>query len=166
MLDKIKLYGKTYIVCGSNKVSLYNKLIDENKNNFIYEDIFKYEIITDFYMLNKIKKCIELDKNNGLNSNEYYLDFIRSLPWTNDLDKILDNYTNCSELMENHFRKKPDRPNITFGNIPIKYNKYYYQYILQTNEQCIECKKDEINGCTIYNKIYNFLNIKMKIKSI
>jgi hypothetical protein len=115
-------------------------------------------------MLNKMKECIELDKNNGLNSNKYYLYFIRSLPWTKDIDKILDNYTNCSELMENHFRKKPDRPNITFGNVPIKYNKYYYQYILQTNEQCIECQKNEINGCIIYNKIYKFLNKKMNSK--
>jgi hypothetical protein len=112
--------------------------------------------------LNRYKKCIELDKNNGLNSNYYYLKFIRSLPWTKELDNILDKYTNCIDLMENHFRKKPDRPNITFGDIPIQYNKFYYNYVLQMSEACIECEKEDDNRCPVYNKLLNFLKKKIK----
>lgn len=182
MLDTINFDEKIYKVCDANKISLYNKLVNEknNSNNYkvktyisgtnefihddifnIEENIFRYEIITDFYMLNKMKECIKLDKNNGLNSNQYYLKFICSLPWTKDLDKILDNYTNCSELLENHFRKKPDRPNITFGDVPIKYNKYYYNYVFWATD-CVECQKKEEKKCPIYNKIYNFLEKKSK----
>lgn len=114
-------------------------------------------------MINNYKKCIELDKNNGLNSNIYYINFIKSLPWTKQLDEILDSYTTCSELMENHFRKKPDKPNIIFGNLPTIYNKIYYEYIFWATE-CVECQKNEENRCTIYNKIWNFLNKKMNPK--
>lgn len=193
MLSIIKFDEKYYNVCDSNKISLYNKLLNEKNNgscktnldknlktnnNFkeyyindeifnIENDIFSYQIFTDHYVYNEYIKSINLDKSIGLNSNRYYLNFIKSLPWTNELDKFLDNYTNCSELMENHFRKRPDRPNITFGNLPIKYNRIYYQYILYTNENCIECQKDEETNCIIYNKLINFLNKKFsKIKKI
>lgn len=161
--------------CLSSDEELDNSFSDIEENienneyniNFINEDIFdieldifKYEIINDFYIINKMRECIELDKIVGLNSNKYYLKFIQSLPWTKELDEVLDNYTNCSQLLENHFRKKPDRPNITFCKVPIKYNKIYYSYVLQTNEACIECQKDEENGCSVYNKLNNFINNK------
>lgn len=180
MLDIISFDGKDYKVCDSKKVSLYNKLINDkkingsnnlitNNNNDVYinddifnieDDIFKYEIFTDYYIITEYNKSIKLDKISGCNSNKHYIDFIKSLPWTYKLDKILDSYTSCSELMENHFRKKPDKPSITFGNLPIKYNKFYYMYVLYTSEQCIECQKNE-EGCIIYNKLINFIKKKL-----
>lgn len=178
MLDTINFDGKMYKVCDTNKISLYNKLVNENNNKVktyisgtnefinddifnIEKDIFEYKIFNDYFMINNIKKCIELDKNNGLNSNKYYLDFIYTLPWTKELDYVLNKYTSCHELMENHFRKTKERPNITFCNVPIRYNKYYYEYILWATE-CIECQKNDENNCLIYNKIINFLNKKIK----
>jgi hypothetical protein len=177
--------GKRYSVCGSQKISLNNKLSNEKtKNkidinyhlyqndtildnnlsipfiNNIENDIFQYEIINDYYMITKMKECIELDKNNGLNSNIYYLRFIKSLPWTKELDAVIDTYNNCSQILENHFRKKHDRQNITFCSVPIKYNRFYYEYVLWTSEACTECEKNEENGCPIYNKLNNFINKK------
>lgn len=137
---------------------------------FIYDDIFNmetdiftYNIFTNFYIINKYKECIELDKNFGLNSNMYYIEFIKSLPWTKKLDAILDSYTSCYELMENHFRKKPDRPNIIFDSVPIKYNRIYYVYILWSTEGCVNCEKDKEKRCSVYNKIYKFLEKKYVI---
>lgn len=173
MLDTINFEGKEYKVCDTKKTSLYNKLnndkklIKYNKENYIYDDIFniendifKYEIFTDYHIISEYNKSIALDKKMGYNSNKYYLDFIKSLPWTYELDKILDSYTNCNQLMENHFRKKPDKPGIIFGNLPIKYNKLYYIYVLYSSENCIECQKNEEEGCIIYNKLIKFLNKK------
>lgn len=179
MLDKIIIDNKEYIVCDDNKCLLYNKIMDEKKNKlyisgtnkFIYEDIFNidldifdFNVFTYYSILNEYKKSIELDRKNGLNSNKYYLNFIKSLPWTEGLDKTLDTYTNCNELMENHFRKKPDKPNIIFCKLPIEYNIIYYEYIFWATE-CIECQKDEDNNCIIYNKLWNFLNKKRNKKN-
>lgn len=183
MLSIIKFDGKKYNVCNSNKISLYNQLY-KNKNSQkmeLYEsficgnndvfikddifnidfDIFSYKIFTDYFIFNEYKKSMESDILIGNNSNGNYLKFIQSLPWSKELDKILDAYTSCDELMENHFRKKPDKPYITFGNLPMKYNRIYYQYILQSSEQCIECESNEEGSCNTYNKIYKFLMKKI-----
>lgn len=193
MLDKIKFNGKEYNVCDKNKTSLYNNIINNKKINGsdypnlekklenkiknkiediyindeifnIENDIFSYQIFTDYYIYNEYIKSINLDKSIGFNSNIHYIKFIQSLPWTYELDKTLDKYINCEDLMENHFRKKPDRPNITFCNIPIKYNKLYYRYVLYINKQCINCQENEEEGCNVYNKLINFLNKKFSNK--
>jgi hypothetical protein len=127
-------------------------------------DIFNYEIINDYYIKTKMMECIELDKNNGLNSNQYYIKFIESLPWTAELEILLNTYTNCEQLMENHFKKKPDKPNIVFGTVPTKYNKIYYDYVLQTSEACTECQKYFELCCPIYNKLSKFIDNKFKKK--
>lgn len=184
MLSIIKFDGKYYKVCGSNKTSLYNQLYKNkncqkkesyeslscgNKDGFINDDIFNidldifsYKIFTDYFIFNEYKKSMEADISKGNNSNGNYLNFIWSLPWTEELDELLDAYTSCDELMENHFRKKPDKPYITFGNLPIKYNRIYYQYILQSSESCINCQKNKNNSCNTYEKLYNFLLKKLK----
>lgn len=128
-------------------------------------DIFQYDIINDYFMITKFIESLKLDKEiGGLNSNKYYLKFIKNLPWTKELDSVLDTYTNCKQLMENHFMRIPDRKNITFCNVPTKYNKFYYKYVLQTNELCAECQKDPEICCLTYNKLDKFINNKFKKK--
>lgn len=92
------------------------------------------------------------------------MEYIEKIPMTIELDKIINRYDTCNNFFNDYIRKIPDKPNIKFGNIDMKYNKFYYLYIIICmNEICIDCQDSNNKSCYINDKMEIFFKKKIKM---
>lgn len=143
MLDTIKIDGKEYKVCDTNKTSLYNKIINNEKINGSENP-------------NPDKKI----KSIKFNNYKDYLDYIEKLEDFDKLELILEEYDSCKLFFENEIRNSE-------LNKKIKFSRNFYTYIVNClSEGCKYCETNEEGQCIYNEKLFNYFKKKInKIKN-